>query len=447
MSSQLETGIETVAGLLREQLRSEMVVTEPSAIAALIRPWNAQVNKRPAVVARCRTTADVQAAIRAARSAGMALSVLGGGHGWAGSAMQDGCLLVDLSDMRQVTVHGAEARVAGGATVSDVLDAARPHGHAAAVGTVSSVGFTGLTLGGGYGTLIGVVGLGIDNLLSAEVVLPDGRVVTADANHEPDLFWALRGGGGNFGVVTELRTRLHPLATVTSGTIAFGWDQARSVLIGWRELMASADDALDVMFGAMHTPDGLVLFTAPTWAGDPGHAASQVARVRALGEPVLDDVGRRALADTVHALDDAFPRGGNYHLGARILPGLTDDAIDAFVRSADAMPASCVLNVHHSHGAATRVPITETAYAYRDEHLVVQIIGTWADGDGVAESAWVRDTEHRLDAHALAGGWANLMARGDQRARDAYGINAGRLLAVKSHYDPDGVFTAIPLPG
>ncbi|PZG13857.1 FAD-binding oxidoreductase [Nonomuraea aridisoli] len=436
----------TVAGLLRVQLPPEMVVTEPSAIAALIRLWNAQVMARPSVVARCRTTADVQAAVRAARSAGMPLSVLGGGHDWSGSAVRDGGLLVDISTMRQVTVEGAEARVAGGATVSDVLDAARPHGHAAAVGTVSSVGFAGLTLGGGYGTLIGVAGLGVDNLLSAEVVLADGRVVTADPQHEPDLFWALRGGGGNFGVVTELRTRLHPFATVTSGTIAFGWDQARSVLLGWRKVMASADDALDVMFGAMHTPAGLVLYTTPAWAGDPGDAARQIAQIRALGAPVLDDVDRRALADTVHALDDMFPHGGNYHLGSQIVPPLTDDVIDAFVRSAEAMPATCVLNVHHSHGAATRVPVTETAYAYRDEHLVVEIIGAWFDGDGAAESAWVQDAERRLGRHALPGGWANLLARGDQRARNAYGINTSRLLAVKSHYDPDGVFTAIPLP-
>jgi len=446
MSSTVGTGIETVVGLLREQLPPGMVVTEPSAIGALIRPWNAQVTGRPPVVVRCGRTADVQAAVRAARSAGVPVSVLGGGHDWAGNAVRDAGLLVDLSGMRQVRVDGAAARVAGGATASDVLDAARPHGYAAAVGTVSSVGFAGLTLGGGYGTLIGVVGLGVDNLLSAEVVLADGRVVTADPDHEPDLFWALRGGGGNFGVVTELRTRLHPFATVTTGTIAFGWHQARSVLRGWRELMASADDALDVMFGAMSTPAGRVLFTAPTWAGDPGQAARQVAWVRALGDPVLDDVDRRALADTVHALDDAFPRGGNYHLGARILPGLTDDAIDAFLASAEAMPATCVLNVHHAHGAATRVPITDTAYAYRDEHLAVEIIGTWVGGDGAAESAWVHDTERRLDAHALAGGWANLMARDDQRARDAYGINTGRLLTVKSQYDPDGVFTAIPLP-
>jgi hypothetical protein len=210
--------------------------------------------------------------------------------------------------------------------------------------------------------------------------------------------------------------------------------------------MASADDALDVMFGALHTPGGLVLFTGPTWAGAPGSAADQLARVRALGEPVLADVGERALADAVHAMDELFPRGRNYHLASRSLAGLTDAAIDAFLASADAMPTTCALNVHHAHGAATRVSATETAFPYRDEHLVVEILGSWADGDGAAESAWVRNTQRLLDAQALPGGWANLMARDDQRARDAYGINTDRLLAVKSHYDPDGVFAAIPFP-
>ena len=446
MSSSVGADTETVAGLLRHQFPADMVVTGRPAVMAASRPWNAQVSACPAVVARCRTTADVQAAVCAARSAGLPLSVLGGGHDWAGSAIRDGGLLVDLSPMRQVAVEGAEARVAGGATVSDVLDAARPHGYGAAVGTVSAVGFAGLTLGGGYGTLVGLTGLGVDNLLGAEVVLADGRVVTADPHRETDLFWGLRGGGGNFGVVTGLRTRLHPLATVTAGMIAFGWDQARSVLEGWRDLTAFADDALDVRFGVIHTPAGRVLHTMLTWAGDAGRAAAQVARVRALGEPVLEDVGQHALADTVHALDNVFPRGGNYRLGARILPGLSDAAIDAFLQAAEAMPATCALITHHGHGAATRVPVTETAYPYRDEHLVVEMIGSWAGGAGAAESAWVRDTEGRLDAHALPGGWANLMARGDRRARDAYGINTARLLAVKSHYDPDRVFAAIPLP-
>jgi FAD/FMN-containing dehydrogenase len=446
MSSPTGNEIQNVTGLLRTRLPADMVVTGQPALTAASQVWNAQVSGCPAVVARCRTTADVQAAVRAARTVGMPLSVLGGGHDWAGSAIRDGGLLVDLSPMRQVTVEGAEARVGGGATVSNVLDGARPHGYAAAAGTVSAVGFAGLTLGGGYGPLIGVVGLGVDNLLAAEVVLADGRVVTAGPHDEADLFWGLRGGGGNFGVVTELRTRLHPLASVTAGMIAFAWDQARSVLEGWRGLMASADDALNVGFAAICTPVGQVLYTTPTWAGDPGSAAAQIARVRALGQPVLDDVGQRALADLVHALDDVFPRRGNYRLGTRTLPGLTDAAIEAFLQAAEAMPSTCALIVHHSHGAATRVPATETAYPYRDEHLVVELIGSWAGGDGAAELAWVQDTERLLDAHALPGGWANLMAHGDQRARDAFGVNTERLLAVKSHYDPDRVFAAIPLP-
>ena len=445
MSSPADNAIEIAVGQLRKQLPADMVVVGESTVEG-VRPWNAQVRQRPAVIARCRTTDDVQTAVLAAQSAGLPLSVLGGGHDWAGGAIRDGGLLVDLSAMRQVGIEGTVARVAGGATVSDVLDVARPHGYAAAVGTVASVGFAGLTLGGGYGTLIGVVGLGVDNVLSAEVVLADGRVVTADPQHEPELFWGLRGGGGNFGVVTELRTRLHPYAEVTTGMIAFGWEQAESVLRGWRDLMASADDALDVMFGALHTPAGLVLFTSPTWAGDPAHAGGQIARVRGLGEPVLEDVGHRALADAVHAMDELFPRGGNYHLGCRILPGLTDAAVDDFVRAGDAMPATCALNVHHSHGAATRVAADETAYQYRDEHLLVEILGSWTDGDGAAESAWVRDTERRMDAHALPGGWTNLMARDDPRVADAYGNNTERLLAVKAHYDPDEVFMAMPVP-
>jgi hypothetical protein len=445
MSAPPESDVRRQLGSLLGGLPPGFVITDPDAVTAASRVWNAQVTARPAAVARCMTTSDVQAAVRAAQATGLPLSVRGGGHDWAGSAVRDGGLLIDLSPMRHVVVDGAMAYVGGGAIVNDLLGAASKYGSSAVVGTVGSVGVAGLTLGGGYGPLIGVAGLAVDNLLSAKVVLADGRIVTADEQREPELFWALRGGGGNFGVVVSLRTRLHPIAEVTTGQIAFAWDEAGSVLHGWRDLTSRADDALDVVFGVAMTPNGPVLSMRPTWSGDAADAQAQVAHVRALGEPVTDRVARMPLAAMVHAMDGMFGPG-HYHLGSRILPGLTSEAIEALLESAEAMPGACFLGVHHAHGAATRVPVEATAYAYRDEHLLVQILGAWTDGDGTTEKAWVCETERRLDAHALPGGWAVFMAAGDQRARDAFGPNTDRLLAAKSHYDPDGIFRATPLP-
>lgn len=434
------------ASLVRERSPGAVIVTEPADIAAAARVWNAQVRSRPAMLVGCRTTSQVQAAVQAAQETGLPLSVRGGGHDWAGRAVRDGALVVDLSGMRTVEVAGDVARVGGGATGDDLLAAAGRHGLSTAVGSVGSVGVVGFTLGGGYGSLIGVVGLAVDNLLAAEVVLADGRVVTADPRQEPELFWALRGGGGNFGVVTHVELRLHPIPQVTAGMLAFGWAQASSVLRGLRELQGELADALDVMFGAIRTPDGPVLFTTPVWAGSIEAGAVQIQRVRSLGDPVVDDVARRPLAEVVRAAGKPFPHGLNYRLDSRIVPALNDAFVGAFVQCVEEMPETCTLNVHHAHGAATRVPPRATAYAYRDEHMVVEILGMWTDGDGSAERAWVRDTARAFDAVALPGGWANLMAPGDPRSREAYGANATRLLAVKTQYDRSGIFTAIPLP-
>ena len=448
MSAQPESDVRRrLEPLLRSDLPAESVITDPDAVAVASRVWNAQVAHQPLAVIRCATTSEVQAAVRAAGAAGVPLSVRGGGHDWAGRAVRDAGLLIDLSPMRRIQIEGHTATVGGGATANDLLDATLEHGLAAVVGTVGSVGVAGLTFGGGYGTLIGVAGLSVDNLLSVEVVLADGRVVIADATSEPELFWALRGGGGNFGVVTSLRTRLHPIAEVTTGQIAFPWDQARSVLHGWRELTSRAEDALDVMFAVAMTPNGRVLSLNPTWCGDAAAGAEQIAQVRALGQPIMEQVAAMPLAAAVHAVDGMFGPG-NYHLGSRNLPPLTSEAIEALLESAEAMPSTCFLNVHHAHGAATRVPVEATAHAYRDEHLVVEILGVWGDGDGDGSAirAWADQTERRLDAHALPGGWVALMAPDDQRVHDAFGPNTDRLRSAKSRYDPDGIFRATPLP-
>ncbi|QLL05497.1 FAD-binding oxidoreductase [Mycobacterium vicinigordonae] len=410
------------------------------------RVWNGAVDHVPAVIVRPQTAVEVADTVRVARRHELAISVRGGGHDFAGRAIRPGGLVIDLADMRGVEIRGDTARVGGGAVADDLLGAAAVHGRCAAVGSVGSVGVVGLVLGGGYGPLIGVAGMGVDNLLSARVVLGDGSIVDTDTERELELFWALRGGGGNFGVVVEIEVRLHPISEVTAGAVAFGWPQARRVLRGLADVYRDIADAFDVVFSAMRTPDGPVVFTSPVWAGPQDVAEAHIHRVRNLGVPVLDDVSRRRIADMARIASETFPAGANYWAGARIVPEINEAFIDAFIASVDSMPAQCVVIVHHAHGAATRIPVSATSFAHREPHLVVEILGMWTAGDGRTERDWLERTLRRLDDIALPGGWANLMAPDDSRARDAYRTNRSRLLEAKRRYDPEHIFDAIPLP-
>ncbi|BBY88872.1 6-hydroxy-D-nicotine oxidase [Mycolicibacterium tokaiense] len=436
---------EAAQSLLLQELRAEQILTGKD-FDERRRVVNAAVDRVPAMIVRPESVDDVATAVRIARRCNLPISVRGGGHDWSGRAIRSSGLVVDMGGMCSVDIEGDVALVAGGATSDHVLAAAREHGLSAALGTVGTVGVVGLILGGGYSTLLGVTGLGVDNLLSAEVVLADGSVVVADADHEAELFWALRGGGGNFGVVTSIRIRLHAIADVYAGTVAFSRAEAQQVLLNLRVLHDTLDDALDVMFGAIHTGDAPVLFTSPVWAGPADEGPAQINRVRSLGTPVSLDVARHSVADLVQSNNASFPPGLNYHVGTRIISGITEDFIDAFLACWDNMPQGCVLNVHHVHGAATRVPADATAHAYRNPHLVVEILGTWQQGDGTAERAWVHASERRLDDVAEPGGWTNLMAPDDPRAEDAYGGNRERLVAAKRQYDPESVFMASGLP-
>lgn len=257
---------EAAQSLLLQELRAEQILTGKD-FDERRRVVNAAVDRVPAMIVRPESVDDVATAVRIARRCNLPISVRGGGHDWSGRAIRSSGLVVDMGGMCSVDIEGDVALVAGGATSDHVLAAAREHGLSAALGTVGTVGVVGLILGGGYSTLLGVTGLGVDNLLSAEVVLADGSVVVADADHEAELFWALRGGGGNFGVVTSIRIRLHAIADVYAGTVAFSRAEAQQVLLNLRVLHDTLDDALDVMFGAIHTGDAPVLFTSPVWAG------------------------------------------------------------------------------------------------------------------------------------------------------------------------------------
>jgi ketosteroid isomerase-like protein len=414
-----------------------------------IAPWNKEVEDRPAVVVRCLDASEVQAVVLAAAAAGLPLSVRGGGHDWAGRALREGGVVVDLSLMRSVRIEGDVASVAGGATNLDVMSAAERSGLTAAAGSTGGVGFAGLALGGGYGPLVGRFGLALDNLLGAEVVLADGRLVAADATREPDLFWALRGGGGNLGVVVSLRVRLHPITPLRAGPILFPLDQIQEVLGGYADILAAAPDDLTATAGILTAPDGSpAVFVAPTWSGDPGPGDALLDRLARLGTPIANLVSDTSYVDVLRANDGLFGARGRYAIGTRSLPNLTPEAIAALLEIGRARPsAASLINIHHFHGAAARVPLAGIAFGLRRDHLMVEIIARWSDGEAAPHHAWIRGAETALAPFALPGGYPNLLGpdRHDRFA-DAYGTNAARLLAVKDRYDPDGVFAAIPLP-
>ncbi|MCX4746156.1 FAD-binding oxidoreductase [Kitasatospora sp. NBC_01287] len=440
------------AAALRAALGGEVLVAADPGYDQARQVWNAAVDHHPAVLVRCAGEKDVRAAVRIAREHGLPLSVRGGGHDWAGRALRQGGVVLDLSGLRQVTVDPATgtAEVQGGARAGDLIEEAARHGFAPVTGTVKAVGVTGLTLGGGYGLLAGAHGLASDNLVGAHVVLADGESVTASAEENPDLFWALRGGGGNFGVLTSLRYRVHPLTTVTSGLLLFPLAQAAAVLRGHAEILAEAPDELTVMAGFFAVPDAEPLvFLLPLWVGDPAAAEPWRARLASVGSPVAGEFTQVPYLQVASLFDDSIQNGRHTEMRTRWIPGHTTESIEVLTEAAARMTAPFSgLYLHHFHGAATRVPVADTAFGLRRDHLLVEIAASWAPGTEAraeAHRAWARSLSADLAALALPGGYANLMGPDESdRALTGFGANAERLLAVKRRFDPDAVFTGIP---
>jgi FAD/FMN-containing dehydrogenase len=408
------------------------------------------------LLALCETVEDVQASVRIARSHGIPLSVRGGGHDWVGRALCADGLVIDLSGMRQVSVdpHSRVATVAGGAKVGDVVAAADAHGLIAVLGNCSPVGMAGLTLGGGYSPLDGLYGLAADNLLGAEMVLADGRRVTTGPDEEPELFWAIRGGGGNFGVVTSLRVQLHETHHLLAGRMVFSWSEAETVMRHYVPFAAEMPDELGASLFMASGPDGQpAILSTPIWNGDGLQGEKAMKQLQSLGKPQLAQFGPMTYAEMLAPIDTwlAEAEGCHWEMRTRSLPALTPDSLDAMVTAASrkTSPYSAV-GWHHFHGAATRIPAEATAFGLRQEHFMVEILAAWEPGrsDGAAERQWAQDLWEDLAPFALPGGYANLLAPQNRgQARDAYGNNGTRLRALKRHFDPDGVFgSAIPLP-
>ncbi|MEU8972924.1 FAD-dependent oxidoreductase [Streptomyces monashensis] len=417
---------------------------------ATVPMWNAAVSSRAACVVRCRTTSDVRAAVRIARELRLPLSVFSGGNDWLGRAVRDRGLVIDVSAMTTIEVDaGARtARIGGGVRSDALARETESHGLTPVTGTVGLVRMLGLSLGGGYGPLEGRFGLACDNLVSAELVTADGSVRTVDAEHDPDLLWALRGGGGNFGVVTAAVVRLHRIGPVYSGMVVYPWSQAESVLTRLDPLLTSAPDELSVQTIIASGRDGAPFVAVmPTWSGAPGQGPEATAAASALGEPISSQTGPTAWHALIAGAAESFPAGRHAHLRTRNVASFTPRVVRTLVEagSSRTSPLSA-LSIHPFHGAATRVPVTEAAFGERRPHQMIEIVGLWEAG-GPSDAAWADRVHASLADDAMPGGYPNLLGPDDvDQVRDAYGAGAGRLLAVKSRIDPDDVFTATPLP-
>ncbi|WP_419997830.1 FAD-binding oxidoreductase [Streptomyces boninensis] len=438
-----------LARRLQERLGAERVHRPGDpAYAGAAALWNGAVTTRPALTVRPRTGAEAAAAVTAARESGFGLSVRGGGHDWAGRALREGGLVIDLGEMRTVRVERDIAVIGGGSLAGDVVGAAAAHGANVATGTAGVVGMAGLSLGGGYGLLLGTAGLAADNLLGAEVVLADGRLVSTD--DDPELLWALRGGGGNFGVVTSMRVRLHPDRGLVGGMVLFPWDEAAKVLARYAELTASAAEGLTVLLELTFVPDiGPCLLAVPVWSGERRHADAAIDGVLRLGTPISSTVGPTTQKELLAQFDQHVPRGMHWDLRTRTIAALTPDITDLLVASAEARPGpGAGIGLRQFHGAATRVGADDTAFGLRTGHIVVEIsAGRGPDEDAGAYGNWAEGVRTALEPHALPGGYPNFLLpdQHDQVAH-AYGSHAARLLAAKQSYDPQHIFTATPLP-
>jgi FAD/FMN-containing dehydrogenase len=447
---------QSIADELRAVISGGIALPSDKSYEAARHVFNRAISHRPAVVVFCLSTLDVKAAVQVARRHGMPLSVRGGGHHWAGPALCPDGLVIDLSRMRQVIVdpHSGVATVAGGARVKDVAAAAGTHRLVAALGNCGTVGVAGLTVGGGYGPLNGLYGLAADNLLAAEVVLADGRRVMTGPDEEPELFWAIRGGGGNFGVVTSMRIKLHETRHLLAGSIVYPWSEAEPVLRRYAALAATMPDELGVPVAMASGADGQPTITfLPLWNGDHLQGEHAMGCLQALGEPQLAQFRPMTYAEMLAPYDAQLAEmdGCYFEIRTRSLPALTPGAIDAITTAiAGKTSPHSMVNWHHFHGAASRMAADATAFGVRQEHFMLEIIAGWEpDGsDGAVHRQWAQDLWKSLAPFSLRGGYANQLAPNDrQQAREAYGKNGARLRSLKRRFDPDGVFaSAIPLP-
>ncbi len=419
--------------------------------------WNAMIDRHPALIVRAVGVNDVRGTVRFAREHGLRLAVKGGGHNIAGNAVCDDGLMLDLSPMKSVRVDpvARTARVEPGVTLGELDRETQAFGLATPVGINSTTGVAGLTLGAGFGWTSRALGLSIDNLVSADVVTADGRLVLTDEKHEPDLFWAIRGGGGNFGVVTSFEFKLHPLGPeVLSGLVVHPLAQAKDLLREYRRITSEAPDELAVWFVMRKAPP--LPFLPPAWhgkevlvfaacySGDVASGQKAMAPLRALGQPIADVIAPHPFVAWQAILDPLLAPGMRNYWKSHSFTRVSDGAIDVLVDAARRLPSpETEVAFAQLGGAINRVAAGATAYPHRDLQYVVNIHTRWANAaDDAACIAWARGLFDALTPHATGGVYVNFMPEEEaQRVRHgAYGVNYDRLARLKAKYDPQNLF-------
>lgn len=436
---------------LRNQLPGRVCARNDQGFDDARKVWNGAVDHAPAVIAFCESEEDVQAAVRTARIHGMPVSVRSRGHDVSGRAVRSDAIVIDLSLISRVRVDGNVAVIGGGATAAKVISAAAEHNLMPVTGWHGVPGLTGLATVGGYGPLIASHGLALDNLIGAELVLADGRRVTVDHDKDPDLLWALKGGGGNFGVVTSIRLRLHDSRRVLGGMILFPWNEAEAVLARYAKAIASVSIHLSVAIGVISLPDGSpALFLAPAWTGELSDGEIAMEVLKRCGTPMHAQVGSMSYPDLIQSFDAQVMNDKHYAMETRWIPSLTPETIAALIAGGvgRASPFSTII-LQHFRGLPTQLPPDSTAFGLRREHFIVEIIACWdpAGDDGAIHKRWARDLSQALAPMSLPGGYPNFLGpHAQDQIAHAYGNNLARLQAVKRRFDPEGIFSATPLP-
>ena len=448
--------VATKLGELKMDLAGELILPPDPGYDEARAVWNAMIDKRPAMIVRCAGTADVVRAVNYARDYHMLVSVRGGGHNVAGSAVNDGGMVIDMSRMKAVRVdaHARHAVVEAGALLCDVDRATQEHGLATPFGVNSTTGVAGLTLGGGFGWLSRKYGMTVDNLVAAEVVTAQGEIVHVSRDQHPDMFWALRGGSGNFGVVTRFEFQLHDVGpNVLSGLIVYPMSQAKSVLRKYRALVELAPEELTAwailrnapplpfLPEAVHGQGVLVL--AFMYAGDPSRGEALVEPLRTLGSPVGEHTGVQPYTAWQQAFDPLLAAGARNYWKSHNFAQLDDDLFDVLIDSATTLPSPhCEIFLASIGGATSRPAANATAYSHRDARYVINVHARW---ETAAEDerciAWAREF-YRAGARFSTGGvYVNFQSEDEkERVRAAYGSNYDRLARVKRACDPGNLF-------